>query len=78
MVQRNPSQPSREPHHGISGTIFGDALYRADEFKARMGWRDAAFRAACRKGLRTYRVGKRVFVTGADVLAFIQREGGAE
>jgi hypothetical protein len=60
----------------VPGLITADALYRADELKARMGWRNAAFRAACRKGLRTHRVGKRVFISGADVLAFVQREGG--
>lgn len=60
------------------GVIAADSLYRADELKARMGWRNAAFRAACRRGLRTHRVGKRVFIAGADVLAFVQREGGAE
>lgn len=62
----------------VPGLIAADTLYRADELKARMGWRNAAFRAACRRGLRTHRVGKRVFISGADVLAYVQREGGAE
>jgi hypothetical protein len=58
------------------GIIRGDALYRADEIKARMGWKDAAFRAACRKGLKVHRVGKRAFVTGSDIIAFVTTNGG--
>ena len=59
----------------ISGTILPDAIYRADEAKARMGWKDAAFRAACRNGLRVHRVGKRAYVSGADLAAFITKGG---
>ena len=59
----------------IPGGILPDAIYRADEAKARMGWRDAAFRAACRNGLRVHRVGKRAYVAGADLAAFITKGG---
>ena len=60
----------------VPGLIGRDALYRADELKARMGWKDAAFRAACRKGLKVYRVGKRAFVIGSDIIAFVTENGG--
>jgi hypothetical protein len=60
----------------VRGVIVSDALYRADELKARMGWKDAAFRAACRKGLKVHRVGKRAFVTGSDIIAFVTGNGG--
>jgi hypothetical protein len=55
----------------VPGTVYADAVYRADELKARMGWREAAFRAACRRGLKTHRVGKRVYIAGADAIAFV-------
>jgi hypothetical protein len=55
----------------VPGTVYADAVYRADELKARMGWREAAFRAACRRGLKTHRVGKRVYITGVDAIAFV-------
>jgi len=61
----------------IPGAILPGEIYRADEAKARMGWRDAAFRAACRGGLRVHRVGKRAYVAGADLVAFITK-GGAD
>ncbi len=53
------------------GIIDENKLYRADEFKARMGWSDSAFRQARRKGLKVNRYGKRVFVLGRDVFEFI-------
>lgn len=67
-IERQPST--------VVGAIISDALYRADELKARMGWKDAAFRAACRKGLKVYRVGKRAFVVGSDIIAFVTTNGG--
>lgn len=59
------------------GFILPDALYRVDELRRRMGWKDAAFRAARRRGLVVRRVGKRVFVIGSDVIAFVISQGGA-
>jgi len=55
------------------GAVIPNALYRLDEIKARMGWRDAAFRAAVRAGLKTHRSGKRVYVLGSDVVAFLTK-----
>ncbi len=76
MVRSRQGQASVTLPQSIPGTIFADALYRSDELKARMGWKDAAFRAACRKGLKIHRLGKRVYVTGADVLSFVRQQGG--
>lgn len=66
MTCRPPAAPQAAP-----GTISRDEVYRADEAKIRMGWRDAGFRAACRRGLKTHRCGKRTYVTGAALLDFI-------
>ena len=55
------------------GEIIPDALYRLDAVKTRMGWRDAAFRAAVRAGLKTHRSGKRLYVLGSDLVAFVTR-----
>lgn len=61
----------------VVGAIIPDAIYRLDEVKARMGWRDAAFRAAVRAGLKTHRSGKRLYVLGSDLIAFVtKREAG--
>lgn len=59
------------------GAVIPNALYRLDEIKARMGWRDAAFRAAVRAGLKTHRSGKRLYVLGSDLIDFVtKREVG--
>lgn len=77
MKKSSTGRPSSGPPQFVPGAIVSDAVYRADEAKARMGWRDAAFRAACRGGLRVHRVGKRAYVAGADLVAFITK-GGAD
>ena len=38
-----------------------------------MGWRDAAFRAAVRAGLTTHRSGKRLYVLGSDLIAYVTK-----
>ena len=58
---------------GVPGAIVPEAIYRLDELKARMGWRDAAFRAAVRAGLKIYRSGKRTYVLGTDLVAFVTK-----
>lgn len=77
MIRSSRKRPPDGPPPPIPGAIFPDAIYRADEAKARMGWKDAAFRAACRNGLKVHRVGKRAYVTGADLATYITSKGGA-
>ena len=50
-------------------------LYRSDELKARLGWHDAAWRNAVRRGLRVRRNGRWAYVLGQDVINFICDEG---
>ena len=76
-MSRHPQEPPpRQPEPKTVGAIVPDALYRIDELKARMGWRDAAFRAAVRAGLKVYRSGKRIYVLGSDLVAFVTRAKG--
>jgi len=53
------------------GVIRADELYRLDELQARLQAGEWAIRQARRKGLRMYKIGKRKYVKGADVLAFL-------
>ena len=53
------------------GIIENDALYTKNEIKDRMGWKDSAFRQACRNGLEIHRRGKCVYVLGKDVIAYV-------
>lgn len=72
-----PRSPVR-PNDRSVGSIAPEALYRLDEVKSRMGWRDAAFRAAVRAGLKTHRSGKRLYVLGADLIAFVTGAKGGD
>ena len=69
--KRNKVAP--ETRAGAPGAIIPDAIYRLDEVKARMGWRDAAFRAAVRAGLTTHRSGKRLYVLCSDLIAYVTK-----
>lgn len=64
-------QPAR---HRLPGVVHPEDLYRADELKGRMGWSDSALRAARRRGLVVRREGKRAYILGEDVIAYIKRK----
>lgn len=53
------------------GAILPDALYTMNEAAARLGWGVHAFRAARDRGLKVHRCGKRGYVAGAELIAFI-------
>lgn len=57
----------REP-----GVIRADCAYSLEQVKARLGLGTAAIRTARRKGLTVRRVGRKSFILGADILAYIQ------
>ena len=73
MRAKNVGSPTAGIPQRNAGMIIPDAVYRLDEVKSRMGWRDAAFRAAVRGGLTTHRSGKRLYVLGSDLIAFVTR-----
>lgn len=60
------------------GFIEPDVLYRMDEFCRRAGWARKSWDAAKRRGLRTLKSGKRVYVKGSDALAFIEKDAGEQ
>ncbi len=68
-----PEPPARQRS---PGEVHPEVLYRVDEIKARMGWREASLRAARRRGLVVRRDGKRTYVLGEDVIAYIKRNDG--
>ena len=61
-----PEQTKNAP-----GLIQNGTLYNRNEIKSRMGWKDSAFRRACRNGLKTFQRGKCVYVLGEDVIAYV-------
>jgi len=77
MTRSDRARPSDRSPPSVPGAILSDALYRLDEAAARLGWGGHALRAARRRGLKIHRCGKRGYVSGADLLAFITK-GGAD
>jgi hypothetical protein len=73
MTRITQQRPFSGHSPGVPGAIIPDAIYRLDEVKARMGWRDSAFRAAVRAGLTFYRSGKRIYLLGGDIVTFVTR-----
>lgn len=63
---------------GYPAVISVLEVYGIEEAKRRMGWTTAAFRAAKRRGLRVLVCGKRRYVTGREVVRFLeaQQENG--
>jgi len=66
MDRRQQNSP-QSPWNQSPGEIFLNAIYRVDELKRRMGWKDAAFRSARRSGLKVCRSGGRAYVLGKDL-----------
>jgi hypothetical protein len=80
---RNESQSNGMPrgaatHTAAAGPISLHEIYRLEDAKRRLGWSDSALRAAKRRGLRLLASGKRRYVTGREVLRFLQAETAAE
>ena len=73
MERRSRAQATEHRPITVDGAIDPAALYRLDDLKRRMGWRDAGFRAAVRAGLKVFRSGKRLYVLGSDIVAFVTK-----
>jgi len=58
----------------IAGVINAQEVYTLDEAKARLGLADWAFRKAQRAGLVTHKIGRRKYVRGSDILAFLEQQ----
>lgn len=57
------------------GEIKADAMYTLEELRSRTGLGLAALRTARRSGLKVRRVGRRGYVLGKDLMAYVEREG---
>ena len=71
-------KPERSTPKDAPGVIQNGTLYTRNEIKSRMGWKDSAFRQACRRGLRTFQRGKCVYIRGEDVIAYVTGKDESE
>jgi hypothetical protein len=57
---------------GDPGVISTLEVYTLDEAKRRLRWTDSAVRSAKRRGLRLIKCGKRKYVSGQELLRFLE------
>lgn len=57
----------------LDGLVVADAVYRLDEIQSRLKLGTGALRAARRAGLPVKKIGRRSFILGSDVIAFLER-----
>lgn len=56
------------------GVISEQEIYRLDEAVARLGWSQSALRSARRRGLRVLRSGKRAYLSGREIVRFLEAD----
>lgn len=59
-----------------AGIIHPDEWYTLAEAQARLGWGDWAMRSARRNGLRVTKIHNRSFVSGRDIIEYIDGAAG--
>ncbi len=57
----------------VPGVIVESAIYTLAEVESRLRLGKWAMRAARRKGLRTVKIGRRQYVRGVDLVAFVDK-----
>jgi len=57
-----------------AGVVSIHEIYTLGELNSRLGLGDWAVRQAKREGLKTARIGRCVFVTGREVLRYLQKQ----
>lgn len=72
MSRSTSSRPS------VPGIIESEVLYSKHELLGRLRWKEHAFRTARRNGLRVLRAGRRAYIYGRDVIAYLSKlnDGG--
>lgn len=79
MPSKRPLSNSDAATRGMrsSGVISLHELYRLEEAKLRLGWSDAAYRAARRRGLAVIESGKRRYLSGQEIIRFLTADSSA-
>ncbi len=65
-------EQQRQPQAGYPGVISVHELYTLDEARKRLRWTESALRAARRRGLKLLPCGKRKYVSGKEIVRFLE------
>ena len=63
-------------HADAPGLVTSDALYTLAEVQARLKLGQSAMRQARRAGLKVRKIGRRRYVLGRDLIAYVERATG--
>lgn len=66
---RNQERHNPSPYPGV---ISVHELYTLEEARKRLRWTESAMRAARRRGLRLLSCGKRKYVSGREIVRFLE------
>ena len=67
---------ARQHQPPAPGVVSVDEVYTLSEACARLGWTDSALRAAKRRGLSLLVCGKRKYISGREILRFLEADRG--
>ena len=56
------------------GVVSVHELYTLQEARRRLGWTESSMRSARRRGLKLLSCGKRKYITGKEILRFMESE----
>lgn len=71
--RKQSDKNGKPPAPKAPGVISPNEVYRKDEFLARVGWSDDAFRTAKRNGLSIIEANRRVYVVGKSFLDYLDK-----
>jgi hypothetical protein len=74
---RPPKAKRKGGSPGYPAVISVLEVYGIEEAKRRLGWTTAAFRAAKRRGLHLLICGKRRYITGREIVRFLESQQDA-
>ena len=71
--ENESSRTDRKSQSPVAPAIISTLeIYGLEEAKHRLGWTNAAYRAAKQRGLRVLVCGKRRYLSGREVLRFLE------
>jgi hypothetical protein len=65
-------EQQRQPQAAYPGVISVHELYTLEEAKRRLRWTESALRAARRQGLKLLSCGKRRYLSGREIVRFLE------
>ena len=73
VMAASPARNHASTQSALPGVVSLHEIYTIAEARRRLGWTESAMRAARRRGLKLLTCGKRRYVTGQEILRFMEQ-----